>query len=126
MNAYVAVLVQDVVPVVMPFVEIAAATAVAYGVKLLAAHSKIQLSASMQAKLNTLADNAIGRAEQWAINQAAPAAGAAPVAGADKLKQALTFLQAELAKSGVLPKAEAELVALIESRLGLANIAAGS
>jgi hypothetical protein len=126
MNAYVSVLVTEVLPVVQPLVVTLAGVAIAYAVKLLAAHSPIQLSAAMQAKMNTLADNAIGRAEQWAVNQVAPAAGAAPVAGADKLKQALIFLKAEMDKTGILPKAEADLVALIEGRLGLANIAAGS
>jgi hypothetical protein len=114
----------DLAPVVLPLVQVVVGCLVAWAVALIKKHTGVTVSAANEARLNTMADNAIGKAEQWAVNKTT--GSAPPPQGSDKLNTALMTLQTAMIGSGLEGQTEAELKDLLESRLGLKNLSAGS
>ena len=122
MNPYVAVVVENVLPVVVTIFVPLLSVLVAWAVMKLKTKLGLDVSASQQKMLTDAIDNGIGLAEQWALGKLKRGEGAP--AGAEKLDKALEFVNEQVSKFGLDAKARDGLVKLVEARLGMAAMAA--
>lgn len=103
---------QSVLTVALPLLGTAGAGLIVWVLK---NKFKLQITAEQEKALTTILQKAIGFANEWAHKQAKMKA---PATGEDKMKQAVTFAKAELARAKIkIP--DAQVNDMLHAALGL-------
>lgn len=120
MNAYLAVIIENVLPVLTMLLVAVISVFATWALKKLKDKLGVDISAQHQALLTKAIEDGIGLAEQWALTKVKR--GEAAPAGAEKLDKALEFVTATAKDLKLDEKAKDVLVKLIEARLGVAAL----
>ncbi len=120
MNAYVAAIIENVLPVVIVIFTPVLLALASWLLLVLKKKTGLAISAEQQKALDGAIEKGIGFAEQWALNKAKVPADAPD--GAQKLDKALELISELTKKAGLQEKAKDELTKLVEARLGIAAV----
>lgn len=110
------IIARDVVPVLASLLLAVATTAIGIGAAYLRRRWQLDVPARTEAQLEQLVAGAVAYGEQWAHGWA-KTHGSTPI-GSAKLERALEWATAEARRRGLPELARAELVRLVEAKLG--------